>query len=200
MFNRQPFNRGKFNRTISSTKSVLLHGNIGIQLKAAGQINATKAFDGEAALNLSTMGKLTYSANFIGSVGLFLCADGALVRTQNMEGHAATSLVADGVIIRAQNISGSTLLMLTAASRTGFNTFRYEQIYLPNLVIRQGDELVIDTDSMTVTLNGQSVMRFLSRDSEFFLLNPSDNEITYEAAGGNNSEAEIRILWKDAWL
>ena len=198
MFNRQPFNRGRFNRTISSVNSVFLYGGATLKVEAAGNINAVKSFKGSAALNLIVTGKVNYSASLKGYADLFLYADGALIRAHNLEGYAPLALSAEGNIIRYRNLSGDMLLIL-ALNNEGFNTFQYEQISLPGLLIRAGDELIIDTDNQTVTLNGQNVMRFVDRYSEFFRFRPGTNEVTYESAG-EGSRADIRILWKDAWL
>jgi len=198
MFNRQPFNRGKFNRSAVAANSVLLYGDAGLELEAAGKLNVSNTFKGNAALELSATGKVTYSANLKGYADLFLFAGGQVTRSRTFEGYADLNLTADGNLIRARIISGDALLMLTVDNE-GFNTFRYEQISLPGLVVRQGDELIIDMENMTITMNGVNVMRFLSRDSEFFRLNPGNNEITYEstvAAG----RVDLRILWKDAWI
>lgn len=198
MFNRQPFNRGKFNRTTGNANSVLLYGSANMSLDTTGRLTAIMVFAGTSALNLTVAGRVTYSANIKGEAALHLIADGTVIRSQHVAGDVTLLLVADGSIIRAQNINGHIAMLLTA-STGGFNTFTYSQISLPGLEVRAGDELFIDTDNMTVTLNGQNVMRFVSRDSEFFRIRPGHNEILYEGTG-NNSQADIRILWKDAWL
>jgi len=60
-----------------------------------------------------------------------------------------------------------------------------------------GDILVIDTDEMTVELNGVNVTRYFS--GEFFTLFIGANEIEYmdnEAA----RTVEVRIAHQDRWL
>ena len=65
--------------------------------------------------------------------------------------------------------------------------------------IRTCDELVIDTCEMTVSVNGQNMMKFVSNDSEFFSLLPGDNEIIY-TDGVTTRKVSIDILWKDRWV
>ena len=77
--------------------------------------------------------------------------------------------------------------------------FGYATISLPDLIIPPGGDLVIDTEDMTVMLNGEDVTRYFGADSEFFKLKPSDNVIIYED-GEENRDILYRILWKDLWL
>jgi phage-related protein len=100
-------------------------------------------------------------------------------------------------MLRGRTSAGSIPMALTFIGE-GFNNFITEFIYLSGLQFRPGDEIIIDTTSMTVTNNGQNIMRFVHRDSEFFLLNPGNNEISYQTAA--TSSVNMRILWKDAWL
>ena len=198
MFNRQHFNRGRFNRSSVAVNSVFLHGDMGLGLETAGELNVSSAFNGNAALELTAVGKMTYSANLEGYVDLFLVMDGQVIRPRPLKGNADLSLNVEGKIARYRNFDGDALLMIAVISE-GFNTFRYETISLPGLVIQAGEELIIDMENMTVTLNGQNVMRFLSRDSEFFHLNPGNNEVTYESTV-STGRVDLRILWKNAWL
>ena len=200
MFNRQPFNRGRFNRSIIAVNSVHLFGNMSLELEAAGKLNVTNTFKGNAALELSATGKVSYSANLKGHAELFLFADGQVIRARPLEGKADLSMSVEGNIIRYRNFSGDALMELSASSE-GFNTFRYEVISFtrPGFMFRQGDELIIDMENMTATLNGQNVMPFLDRESEFFRLNPGNNEITFETTVPAG-RVDLRILWKDAWV
>ena len=55
---------------------------------------------------------------------------------------------------------------------------------------------IIDTEHMTVTLNGANIIDRVSDDSAFFKLQPGENDIIVE--GGTT--ADVKILWKDRWL
>lgn len=59
-----------------------------------------------------------------------------------------------------------------------------------------GDELIIDTEHMTVTLNGANIIDRVSDDSAFFKLQPGRER--YYRRGRH--DADVKILWKDRWL
>jgi len=77
--------------------------------------------------------------------------------------------------------------------------FGYSTLFLPDLVVPPDGELVIDTENMTITLNGENVTRFFGQDSEFFKLKPGENIVIYED-GEQNRDISYKILWKDLWL
>ena len=83
-----------------------------------------------------------------------------------------------------------------------FSAYGFEVIKLNargGLVLKPNDELRIDTEKMTVELNGVNVIKYFSNESEFFKLKPSENIFVYS----NNiptSKAQIKVLWKDRWL
>jgi len=200
MFNRQLFNRGRFSRPLNSANSIVFTGTVDLGVEAeAEKINVTLAFNGHADITLELAGQMNYAVSFDGNADLQLNTDGNLIRARNFEGHTDIAMTADGNLIRGRVFHGNALITLTLASTEGFNTFRYEHVHLPGLLVRPGDELIIDMENMTVTLNGQNVMRFLHRNSEFFTLNPGNNEITYESTV-TNGRVDMRVLWKDAWL
>ena len=66
---------------------------------------------------------------------------------------------------------------------------------MPNLTIKQGQLLIIDTDNMTITLDGVNIMKYLHNNSVFFLFSPGENIINI-----NNANHKSNILWRDAWV
>ena len=200
MFNRLPFNRGNFNRTATAANSVLLYGNIDMVVEAAGRLNAASAFEGNIHIGTEAAGRLNAVSTFTGNADMVFMAEGFLSRSRHFEGEVGMGLGLEGDIVRVRNVGGDVFIAVTADSE-GFNTFRYETISLggPGFSFRAGDELIIDMENMTVTMNGQNIMRFLDRESEFFNLNPGNNEITYESTA-EAGRVDLRILWKDAWL
>lgn len=72
-------------------------------------------------------------------------------------------------------------------------------ISLPDLVLKPGQELIIDTDNMTVTLDGQNAIHLLSDDSVFFFLAQGEDLITYADNSGSR-QANLKVMWKDRWL
>jgi len=67
------------------------------------------------------------------------------------------------------------------------------------LILAPGDELIINTDEMTVTINGQNGMRYFSMDSDFFKLLSGENKIVYSDCSGSR-DVLVDIIWKDRWL
>jgi len=67
------------------------------------------------------------------------------------------------------------------------------------LALAPGDELIINTDEMTVTVNGQNGMRYFSMDSDFFKLLSGENKIVYSDTSGSR-DVLVDIIWKDRWL
>lgn len=192
-FNRMAFNRGKFNASAHK------RSNANVFMSAAGDLTVTRAFSGEAGITLNTgSGALNASSTFGGDSKITLFADADISASYSFAGTADIILSAVGRMNIIHNLNGAAFVVLEAIGQD-FNTFRVEYIELPDLVLRTGDELIIDTDAKTITLNGQNVMRHFSRTSDFFNFNPRENEIEY-LSNNPDDRVEIRILWKDAWL
>ena len=192
-FNRMGFNRGKFNASAHK------RSNANITMSAAGDLTAARSFGGDAEIVLNTeSGALNTSSTFKGDAEITLLADGDMNAARSFNGAADIILSALGHMNLIHALDGAAFIVLETTSQE-FNTFRVEYIELPNMNFRTGDELIIDTDAKTITLNGVNIMRYLSRTSEFFNFNPRENEIEYLSSNPND-RVEIRILWKDAWL
>jgi len=186
-------------------KSVAVSGDSCLKLKAFGRVNVTRGFVGASDWRLSAGGHLSWAVNFAQPIDLFLETEGAVIRSQPFEGASDWRIFTRSAIVRARHYSGKSPWVLRV-SRTPFFTFVYHHIELTGLTLRPGEELVVDTDRMTITINRQNAIRFLTADSEFFLLHPSPsaeltfpNEITYTGTPAANA-ADIRILWKDVFL
>lgn len=82
------------------------------------------------------------------------------------------------------------------ASGSGVSTYGQEVMTIEGVNMVAGDELVIDTEHMTVTLNGENIIDRVSDASVFFKLMSGVNDIIVE--GGTT--ADVRIVWKDRWL
>ena len=68
-----------------------------------------------------------------------------------------------------------------------------------DLVLCPGDELVINTCDLTVTLNGLNAMEYFAADSEFITLLNGKNIIEYNDESGTRN-ISFDIIWKDRWL
>ncbi|MCL2197319.1 MAG: hypothetical protein FWB80_00190 [Defluviitaleaceae bacterium] len=191
-FNRMGFNRGRFN-TWGFRRSSAVIGT-----SASANMCVITSFDAATEIAVFTELEFNKIKTFSGVSEILLDAQGEINIAKPMSGTAEINLATAGRFQLMLSLGGASDITLETAS-AGFVLFVIEHIHLPNLIVPPGGELIIDTDNMTVLLNGQNVMRFLSRDSEFFLLNPSINEVTFTSANQNN-RASTRILWKDAWL
>ena len=174
MFNRTSFNRTTFNRVgrLSPFEwKALVNG----ETDATARLKLVKHFD--AAVAASS----TATASFI-RVYLPRSVVGALT--------AST-----GSFIRWK-IFKSEVFAVAEASGEALSTYGSVTLELKGVNMVSGDMLIIDTEHMTVTLNGQSVVDKITDASAFFKLEPGDNDIIVEGA----SRADVRILWKDRWL
>lgn len=132
--------------------------------------------------------------------------------------YAAFSLIPDGIFSRRLNptpIPATIRLSADGTYRIRFfavidakitldprgrgRAFVFSTIELPGLLVPRNGTLTIDTDEMAVMLDGEDVTRFFGRDSEFFMLRPGDNVITY-SDGVAARNVGMTILWKDRWI
>ena len=123
-------------------------------------------------------------------------ADGTIVKYAAASSALALGGMADGTKVFIVEAGEAALVVLAQAIHqiSGEQVMRFE-----GLVLKPGDELVINTCDMTVTLNGQNAMEFFSADSEFITLLNGENILEY------NDESDERnisfdIIWKDRWL
>ncbi len=85
---------------------------------------------------------------------------------------------------------------VATASGTSVSSYGSVTMTIEGVNMVAGDELIIDTEHMTVTLNGANIIDRVSDDSAFFKLQPGENDIIVE--GGTT--ADVKVLWKDRWL
>ena len=96
----------------------------------------------------------------------------------------------------AETDTSATLKIIRYLDGTGVSTYGSVTMVIEGVNMVAGDELIIDTEHMTVTLNGANIIDRVSDDSAFFKLQPGENDIIVE--GGTT--ADVKILWKDRWL
>lgn len=258
MFNKQPYNRGKFN--VSSAENRTFSGDANMNIGAAGQLTITKTMCGNSLISIFTSGKVIKAHSLGGGGELAVGAAGKYDITKTMRGDIDLLLVTSGKAVKAHSLSGGGEITISAAAhlnviRTArgdarmslttsgklvkmhtlkgkidtaistndpalirerrleceaehiainvnggnFYSYGYEYIKLSNLVLKPNDELIINTGEMTVEINGQNVIQYFSNDGEFFSIKPGENIVVYEN-GNVNSKANIKILWKDAFL
>jgi len=211
----EPEVSGHINRTVT------LSGVISLATEASGQVNRTVFVGGIVSTETAVTGTMQRVASYSGTSSIGINANGRVNRATTVKGTATLmpdingqvnrstplsgivdiSHALNGKLGRERNLEGNVSINVAAIMPYGFSTFRYETLSLttPGFIFRPGDEMVIDTDNMTVEINGQNAMRWLDRESEFFLFNPGINEITVDTQAPN-SRFDMRALWKDAWL
>ena len=178
MFNRQPFNQGKFN--VSSTQAI---GNSGIALMIMGAN--------------SVLANRVISASGLASLKLGEVSDGTNRKYSSGIAGLVMGSQANGTKYYLAVGNPASLIMATEANQLLSGE---EVIVLEGLVLDPGDELVINTYDMTVTLNGQNAMEYFSSDSDFIKLLNGLNTIEYNDGNGGSRNISFDILWKDRWL
>ena len=174
MYNRIAFNRAGYNRADI--------GEFIWSAEAFGQ-------SGAAAY-------IVVTRRLVGSASAIADANGDIIRIFAMQGDISAESSATGQIIRIRSFN-SAVEAIGYAKATGLVSYGTEILAFNNeLILQPGDELIIDTDAMTVTLNGENAVAHVTDDSIFFKLAPGNSTLNF--AGGE--QADIRILWKDRWL
>ena len=130
-----------------------------------------------------------------GSAAAVATASGVFVRVLLPSALAEAEAGSVGDYIRTLFFSALAEAVATA-SGTGVSTYGFVTMVIEGVNMVAGDELIIDTEHMTVTLNGANIIDRVSDDSAFFKLQPGENDIIVE--GGTT--ADVKILWKDRWL
>lgn len=176
MFNRQPFNRGKFNISTSAA------GNSGLAIMLLG-VNSVQP-------------SVIISASGVANLSLKQESDATVLRYSSGSSQIILDTQAEGTKVFIVEGGTSNIRMETAANQVlaGESVIRLEGI-----ILKPGDELVINTYDMTVTLNGQNAMEYFSDDSEFFNLLNGINTIIYND-GNDERDVSFDIIWKDRWL
>lgn len=174
MYNRTHYNRQSYNR------------------KSRSEFEWT----GTATAESRASGSLLIERHLAGNVAEAAAeAFGEIIRRHLFEGVAEAASEAAGALVRVRFFSG-TAVAEANASGAGVATYGQEVMTILGVNMIPGDELVIDTEHMTVTLNGENIIDRVSDDAVFFKLMSGINDITVE--GGTT--ADVRIVWKDRWL
>lgn len=171
MFGHIAFNRGPFNRQENNGSS--WSGSAQAVSAAEAILRITKYMGGNA--NAVSSG-LAYAGIIHYMVGL---------------GEAIATGVA--VPIRKRYFSGHADAV-AAGKAVGLYQIGTDFIAL-DINLREGDDLIIDTERMTLIINNENAIYTLSDDSTFFNLAKGD----FVTVSGNGT-ATITLLWKDRWL
>jgi len=177
MFNRQPYNRGKFNRP-----STGLIGNSGIALMVLGS-NEVKA---ERTISASTTSRLTMGQQ--SKITLVKYAE--TLSDLMMKSNAKITKV---YIVTAED---AYMVLNTKADQSiAGESF----IILDNLGLGKNDELMINTCDMTITINGNNAMEHFDSESDFFNFLSGINTLVYSDTNASR-DISFDVIWKDRWL
>lgn len=175
--NRQPFNRSAFNRPLST--STTSTGLSQIKLKGSAVANRTISVP-ESRAHLLAKGSL------------------APVLVKFNSANVALKLEALGNGVKALSVeAGSAEIVLAASAQQAVQGEAV--IALEGLTLAPGDELIINTIDMTVTVNGQNGMKYFSPYSEFFALLNGANTLIYSDTVAAR-KINFDVIWKDRWL
>ena len=176
MFNRADFNRQSYNRSSS-----------GIDQTGAALIVITAV--AAAGLQHNQKGQATIS----------LAAKAIPVLITQAQAASVIAITGYAAVIRARYCETVTAEILINA-KVFYYAYGTAMVNLGGLTIPPGGELIIDTDKMTVTLDGISVIEYVSMDSDFIQILAGLNTIVYQDSSGAVRQASVRVEWKPRWL
>lgn len=101
--------------------------------------------------------------------------------------------------IRAQVATLDNVDAVSGMTVRAVSVIGIQFISLPDIVLEPGETLIIDTDRMTVTIDGENAIHLLSGDSEFFFLAQGENIITY-SDNSNSRNINLNAMWKNRWV
>lgn len=175
--NRSSFNRTRFNRPGLSG----LSGQGYATVKLGG--TATAAMIIGTPLSVAEL-KLSGYAN----AERVILADGLAAVALKGQANATVILRSEGGVAICKMSAEAASTLSGEAS-----------IHLTSLTLKPNETLVIDTNDMTITINGENGMRYLTADSEFFNLKQGVNTLVYHDTSGSRN-ISLNAIWKDRWL
>lgn len=177
MFNRQPYNRGKFNVQTTQSK-----GNNGLALMLLG-------------VNLAQPSVIISTSGFA-NLSLKQETDATVLRYSSGSSQIILNTQAEGTKVFIVEGGTSNIRMEAEANQVLAGE---SVISLEGIILKPGDELIINTCDMTVTINGQNAMEYFSNDSDFFTLLNGINTLVYNDSNGARN-ISFDVIWKDRWL
>ncbi len=149
--------------------------------------------DGEFTLNSQSF---IYAIKDFKAKGIFrLSASGKQIRILVSKAFADMHIKANAEIIRFFFVHSKSDMHLNSEGGP-YKALECLELALEGINLMPGDELIIDAEKMTVTINGQNALRLMSSGSEFLKLLPGNNEVRFEG----NGKADMFLIWKDRWL
>ncbi len=180
-FNKGQFNKSSFNKSAQNSYIYSISKTLGVSSQGNSNV-ICNVYE-----NISHDIKIQSSGNSNVLVNMF-CSG-----VENIKINANAK---ENVLINMYDSIGKNIKVFSNASS---QVTREEEIYLPDLVLRAGQELIINTCDLTIAVDGQNVINYLDNSSVFFELVPNDNTIIYEDSSGSRN-VEIDIIFKDKYV
>ena len=172
------FNRGKFNRKGDASTAVIASSlfEIGASIR---QVNITHfAEPSDITFEITVSGNSTLRKYSDIQAGIVIDAK-------------------SGSIVKIFNI-GQLKSDIDFNSEAIGSNIGEEFIALEGIVLRPGEELVINTCDLTATINGENAISSLTVGSDFFDFLSGDNDVII--SGENSRGMTVDVYWKDRWL
>lgn len=172
------FNRGKFNRKSDASTAVIASTtfDIGALIRQVSITHFAKPSDTEFEITASGNGTLRKYSDI--QAGIVIDAK-------------------SGSIVKIFNI-GQLKSDIDFNSEAIGSNIGEEFIALDNIVLRPGEELIINTCDLTATINGENAISSLTVGSDFFDFLSGDNDVII--SGENSNGLTVDVYWKDRWL
>lgn len=173
MFNRSGFNQTPFNRR-------------GVE----SAISYSSALAGVASLDVLMNADMTVAVHLTGEALLTAVYTGDILVAASMTGVASISAVYTrerGLVVPMQGI---------ASLNANLSRFHIDYIEFDG-TFAVGDRIVIDSNTLTVTINGQNALQQTTGD--FFDLALGANKITYTDTAGNRNVI-LRVTHRDKYV
>ena len=177
MYNRTPYNKTTYNRTTSIVFEWLATANA--ETDTSATLKIIRYLDGSAAAVAT--------------------ASGVFVRVLLPSALAEAEAGSIGDYIRTLFFSALAEAVATA-SGTGVSTYGSVTMVIEGVNMVAGDELIIDTEHMTVTLNDANIIDRVSDDSAFFKLQPQTLKSCGKIGGYNGKAADFQPRYEAARL
>lgn len=171
MYNRTPYNKTTYNRTTSIVFEWLATANA--ETDTSATLKIIRYLDGSAAAVAT--------------------ASGVFVRVLLPSALAEAEAGSVGDYIRTLFFSALAEAVATA-SGTGVSTYGSVTMVIEGVNMVAGDELIIDTEHMTVTLNGANIIDRVSDDTGKWCPRPwmGDDMNAYYGTSGNEQWARFK--------
>lgn len=172
MFNRVEFNKTPFNRF-----------ELAFRWSGVGEVVCEASGACHVYRSMSAAGEVISEASAIKHI------------IRSVSGAADVICEATGHYIRVRYFDGIAEVICSVQAGTLYK-YALETFGMEALNMVTGDQLMIDMDKMTVTLNGVNIGAKVTDDAVFFKLKPGENELIFN---GNNS-AQIKVEYGGRWL